>query len=426
MRGGCVFLFAAAYTALGMSSSNTMPRPNQLIQFIGEFLFYGLKQAHHPLRAEYHAAGGQCHRQQSRAAVSQKHSRGEAHGGGKHAARALKDGGHRHYGQHGVRNIEQKAFDKTAAQLFAQQRQRQQQVYQQCPELEGIQREIRGTMGEIIASALRRGTDPLPAIRVIRDKNLSLQKRRAELLAQLGYPEDYLSEKPRCPLCGDTGYRGDGLCSCLKKYYAQEQIRELSRMLDIGSQSFDTFELDWYSPDRGSLPRSPRENAQRNLNLCRDFAARFRPGRENLLLFGAPGLGKTFLSACIARVVSEDGFSVVYDTAGHVFSQFESAKFRRDDDGDTAGEDVERCMNCDLLILDDLGTEMTTSFVQSALYQLLNGRLLTGRSTVISTNLDPEELGRRYGAPLLSRLEGEYQLLPFVGTDIRRLKREQG
>ena len=81
-------------------------------------------------------------------------------------------------------------------------------------------------MGEIIASALRRGTDPLPAIRVIRDKNLSLQRRRTELLAQLGYPEDYLSEKPRCPLCGDTGYRGDGLCSCLKKYYAQEQIRE--------------------------------------------------------------------------------------------------------------------------------------------------------------------------------------------------------
>ena len=320
----------------------------------------------------------------------------------------------------------QKYITPLYLQIQEQQRQRQQQVYQQCPELESIQREIRGTMGEIIASALRRGTDPLPAIRVNRDKNLSLQRRRAELLAQLGYPEDYLSEKPRCPLCGDTGYRGDGLCSCLKKYYAQEQIRELSRMLDIGSQSFDTFELDWYSPDRGSLPRSPRENAQRNLNLCRDFAARFRPGRENLLLFGAPGLGKTFLSACIARVVSEDGFSVVYDTAGHVFSQFESAKFRRDDDGDTAGEDVERCMNCDLLILDDLGTEMTTSFVQSALYQLLNGRLLAGKSTVISTNLDPEELGRRYGAPLLSRLEGEYQLLPFVGTDIRRLKREQG
>ena len=172
---------------------------------------------------------------------------------------------------------------------------------------------------------------------------------------------------------------------------------------------------------------SPRENMELVYEVCLNYAQKF--GRfyfKNLFLSGAPGLGKTFLSACIARTVSEKGFSVVYDPAGHVFSQFESAKFRRDDDGDTAGEDVERCMNCDLLILDDLGTEMTTSFVQSALYQLLNGRLLAGKSTVISTNLDPEELGRRYGAPLLSRLEGEYQLLPFVGTDIRRLKREQG
>ena len=317
-------------------------------------------------------------------------------------------------------------FEEDKQRREADFNQRRRRLYDAEPRLHEIDQQLRATMPKLIASALRRGTDPLPAVRVLRDENLALQRERAALLKGMGYPEDYLEEKPACPLCGDTGYRGDGLCSCLKKYYAQEQIRELSRMLDIGSQSFDTFELDWYSPDRGSLPRSPRENAQRNLNLCRDFAARFRPGRENLLLFGAPGLGKTFLSACIARVVSEDGFSVVYDTAGHVFSQFESAKFRRDDDGDTAGEDVERCMNCDLLILDDLGTEMTTSFVQSALYQLLNGRLLAGKSTVISTNLDPEELGRRYGAPLLSRLEGEYQLLPFVGTDIRRLKREQG
>mgnify|MGYP001071664748 CR=1 FL=1 len=149
-------------------------------------------------------------------------------------------------------------FDEDKQRRQEQQRQRQQQVYQQCPELESIQREIRGTMGEIIASALRRGTDPLPAIRVIRDKNLSLQKRRAELLAQLGYPEDYLSEKPRCPLCGDTGYRGDGLCSCLKKYYAQEQIRELSRLLDIGSYRWQFLSLyicrsdktnNWFHPD---------------------------------------------------------------------------------------------------------------------------------------------------------------------------------
>ena len=317
-------------------------------------------------------------------------------------------------------------FDEDKQRRQEQQRQRQQQVYQQCPELESIQREIRGTMGEIIASALRRGTDPLPAIRVIRDKNLSLQKRRAELLAQLGYPEDYLSEKPRCTLCGDTGYRGDGLCSCLKKYYAQEQIRELSRMLDIGSQSFDTFELDWYSPDRGSLPRSPRENAQRNLNLCRDFAARFRPGRENLLLFGAPGLGKTFLSACIARSVSEQGFSVVYDTAGNIFSQFETRKFQRDTQGvQEARDETRRYLTCDLLILDDLGSELTTQFVQSALYELLNTRLVGEKHTVISSNLTMEEAARRYSPQIASRLIGEYHVLHFFGDDIRLLKKNK-
>ena len=123
-------------------------------------------------------------------------------------------------------------------------------------------------------------------------------------------------------------------------------------------------------------------------------------------------------------MVSEDGFSVVYDTAGHIFSQFEAAKFRRDD-VDEPDESVERCMACDLLILDDLGTEMTTAFVQSALYQLLNGRLLAGKSTIISTNLDPDQIGRRYSAQIMSRLEGEFELLPFTGQDIRLLKREQ-
>ena len=117
---------------------------------------------------------------------------------------------------------------------------------------------------------------------------------------------------------------------------------------------------------------------------------------------------------------------MVYDTAGHVFSQFESAKFRRDDDGDTAGEDVERCMNCDLLILDDLGTEMTTSFVQSALYQLLNGRLLAGRAPSSAPIWTRRSWAAAMGASCCPVWRGEYQLLPFVGTDIRRLKREQG
>ena len=156
-------------------------------------------------------------------------------------------------------------------------------------------------------------------------------------------------------------------------------------------------------------------------DTCVEYAHNFGKKPANLLLFGRPGLGKTHLSAAIAREVSGKGFSVVYDTAGHIFERFEAQKFGRDE----AERDVERVLNCDLLILDDLGTEMVTTFVQSALYQLVNGRMIAGRSTIISTNLAPEEIGSRYGRSVLSRLEGEYEILPFFGEDIRRLKRER-
>ena len=250
-----------------------------------------------------------------------------------------------------------------------------------------------------------------------------LQRERVQLLASLGYPADWLEEKPACTQCGDTGYVQGGVCPCLRAYYAREQLAELSRLLPLGEDSFETFSFDWYdSTVQPAFGVSPRENMERNFDVCRDYAYQFDRGGGNLLLSGGTGLGKTFLSACIARVVSENGFSVVYDTAASVFSRFEDAKFRRDDGG---SEDADRCMKCDLLILDDLGTEMTTAFVQSALYQIVNGRLMGKRATIISTNLAPEEIGSRYGRSVLSRLEGDYEILPFFGEDIRRLKRER-
>lgn len=196
-----------------------------------------------------------------------------------------------------------------------------------------------------------------------------------------------------------------------------EQLAELSRLLPLGEARFDTFRFDLYdSAVWDSYGVSPRANMERNFDVCRDFARQFSRGSGSLLLSGGTGLGKTFLSACIAREVSDAGFSVVYDTAISVFSRYEDAKFRPDEVSDA---DVRRCESCDLLILDDLGTEMTTAFVQSALYQIVNGRMLSGRSTIISTNLAPDELGHRYGAPILSRIEGAYQILPFFGEDIR-------
>ena len=312
---------------------------------------------------------------------------------------------------------------KAKAELCRTAVQRRARLYDAEPRLKEIEQQLRATMPKLIASALRRGADPVPAVRVLRDENLDLQKERASLLKDMGYPADYLEEKPACALCGDTGYHEGQVCRCLREYYKKAQLSELSHLLDLGNQSFENFSLDWYSTDRGERKLSPRENMERNFDVCRDYARQFSNRSDNLLLMGQPGLGKTFLSACIARVVSERGFSVVYDTAEHIFSQMEEEKFRPDDSA-AAREDVQRYLQCDLLIVDDLGTEMVTSFVQSALYQLVNGRLMEGKATIISTNLAPEELGTRYGGAVLSRLEGEYEILPFFGEDIRRLKRQ--
>lgn len=300
---------------------------------------------------------------------------------------------------------------------------RREAIFLRQPRLRDIDRELKATMAKIIRSALVRGTDPSGAIEVLRDENLNLQAERSGLLRAMGLPEDALEEKPLCPLCEDRGYRKNGeVCRCLREYYAREQKKELSRLLDLGSQSFESFSLDWYSDaERPETGISDRENMDRTKRVCRRFADNFDPGKSaNLLLFGPPGLGKTHLSAAIAREVSDGGFSVVYDTAGHVFSCFEAEKFGREEERESG---VERILGCDLLILDDLGTEMTTSFVVSALYQIVNTRLLERRSTIISTNLTPDQIAGRYSPQIASRVEGEYEILPFFGEDIRVQKR---
>ena len=318
-------------------------------------------------------------------------------------------------------------FEEDKRQREERFQSRREGVFQRQPRLREIEGELRATMSRILSSALRRGTDPRAAVEALKKQNLGLQEERRLLLADLGLPEDCLEEKPACPLCGDTGWRGDGaMCRCLRAYCAREQQKELSRMLDLGNQSFETFSLEWYSEiEDPALGVSPRENMDWIYRTCRRYAASFSRESGNLLLPGEPGLGKTFLSAAIAREVSAEGFSVVYDTAAHIFERFEARKFGREM-GEAVEADVERILDCDLLILDDLGTEMTTPFVQSALYGIVNGRITDRRATILSTNLKLEELGRRYTPQIVSRLEGEYQVLPFFGEDIRRLRKERG
>ncbi len=296
-------------------------------------------------------------------------------------------------------------------------------MYIKCPRIEEIDRELSHTMAKIIASGLRRGTDPRPAIEALRGGESQLAAGKAPSPDAPGTAGRLSRGKPKCSRCNDTGFLGSEVCSCLRGYYAKEQNKELSGLLDLGSQCFENFNFDYYSsvPDE-DLGVSPRTNMERVYDICQDYAHEFSPKSGNLLLTGGTGLGKTFLSASIARVVSASGHSVVYDTAGHIFARFEAQKFGRDD-GENADTAVSRALGCDLLILDDLGTELMTSFVHSAMYQIVNTRL-TGKKTVISTNLSPDELGQRYGAPVLSRLQGEYQMLLFFGEDIRRQKRK--
>lgn len=322
------------------------------------------------------------------------------------------------------RALEKYEEDRRAREERYQER--RESVFRRSPRLREIDRELRSVMGRLVAVTFQRGVDPAAEVARLREENLRLQQERRALLERLGLTADCLEERPACPLCGDTGYRNGRACRCLRNYYAREQQRELSRMLDLGSQSFDTFSLDWYSEEcNPALGISARENMDWVCRTCRRYAENFETVSGNLLLTGRPGLGKTHLSAAIAREVSAGGFSVVYDTAAHIFERFEARKFGREA-GEAVEADVERVADCDLLILDDLGTEMTTPFVQSALYGIINGRITDRRATILSTNLKLDELARRYTPQIASRIEGEYQVLPFFGEDIRRLKRERG
>lgn len=310
----------------------------------------------------------------------------------------------------------------------AEQEQARRDIYARLPRVAEIDRELKGTIYQIIAASLKEGRDPVPAIGVIRDRNLDLQAERARLLADHGYAPDALDGRPACARCNDTGWVGASMCTCLRALCAQEQIRELSKLLDLGEQSFDSFSLDCYSPLPWPGERvPPRENMEFIYEVCLNYAQKF--GKfyfRNLFLTGAPGLGKTFLSACIARTVSEKGFSVVYDTAVNIFAQFEEQKFARDRlEAGEARDETKRYLGCDLLILDDLGSELTTPFVQSALYTLINSRLTADRRTVISSNLSMDQLRQRYTPQIASRLEGEYRVLPFYGEDIRLLRKGQ-
>lgn len=302
---------------------------------------------------------------------------------------------------------------------------RRREVYAREPRVRAIDRTLSQTAAAVLKAAMNTGGDPAAAIEGLRQQNLALQAERAGLLSRMGLPADYLTEKPMCEKCGDTGYAGSATCDCVKTRYARLLREQLSTVLHIRDQNFARFNMEYYStrPDK-RLGLSPRENMEYNLDECKAYAKNFGAQSPNLLLYGSTGLGKTFLSSCIAEAVAARGFSVAYDTAINIVAAYETIKFGGGN-GEEAAERAARYERADLLIIDDMGTEMGTAFTVSALYNLINNRLMARRPMIVNTNLPPEALSEKYSPAVASRLLGEFISLRFFGDDIRLLKKQK-
>lgn len=277
------------------------------------------------------------------------------------------------------------------------------------PEFKVIDSELSGT-GLLLFKTACSGGDIAP----IRKRNEELMNKRRALLKKLGYPEDYTEVQYTCKRCSDTGFLGTKMCSCLKEILIMKNIRSSGMGKLIEKQSFDNFDLSWYAGDENDYNRM-----KRNLSVARAFAEGFSTNRSgNLLLIGNTGTGKTHISTAIAKEVISQGFDVLYDSVQNIVKDFSDDQFR---DRYKQPEPVsDKYLECDLLIIDDLGTEFANQLSISGLYNLINTRQNKGLSTIISTNLSAKELAGKYEGRIYSRIVGsDYTVLYFTGRDHR-------
>jgi DNA replication protein DnaC len=287
------------------------------------------------------------------------------------------------------------------------------EVYGKCPEIKEIDKEL-SSVGLNIFGATMQGKDGLSErLKELQDRNESLQARRIELLSDMGYSADYTDMKYNCPLCQDTGYQGVKMCQCLKaaltlKGYESSGIKNL-----LSTQSFESFSFDVY-------PAQCQDIMKRNFNKLHKFAENFKTQKEFFLLVGGTGLGKTHLSTSVAKYLIENGYDVVYEIAQNIFSDFDTDRFRdRFSDTELLSE---KYFDCDLLIIDDLGTEIVTNNTVSYLYNIINTRINKKLPIIISTNLSAKEIKSMYHERITSRLFGEFTIVKFEGSDVRQKK----
>ena len=294
---------------------------------------------------------------------------------------------------------------------------RRMELHSMMPAVAELDRALSGTGLEIMRVTLEGGEGRERKLAEIRERNELLQNARAELLQAAGYPADYSDIRYECEACGDSGYIDGKMCTCMRRAltlagYESSGIGDLLR-----SQTFESFSLDYYRQDGAAYERMAH-----NLKIMKSYADEFSTERmRNLLLMGSTGLGKTHLSSAVARAVIDRGFDVQYVTAVGMLADFEYQRFGNSITGDE-GENVSRYYDCDLLIIDDLGTEVINQFTLSCIYNVINIRLTRKKSTIISTNLMQRELLDKYWDRVTSRLFGEYLPLVFIGTDVRRVR----
>lgn len=269
--------------------------------------------------------------------------------------------------------------------------------------------------GMDIMGVIASGKNTDAHIAAIKERNEKLLEERGRILREGGYPEDYSDIKYDCEKCGDTGYVGTVMCDCMKRALVMAGYESSGLGALIRSQSFENFSLDYYRTGGGNVLQM--ENFRNNLKR---FSENFDGNTyQNYLFVGSTGLGKTHLSTAVAKKVIDRGYDVLYVTAVGMISDFESVRFG---DGSRAKHDIDRYMSADLLIIDDLGTEMINQFTMSCVYDVINERINARRSTIISTNLSSKDIEAKYNERIYSRLIGEYYPVLFSGTDVRKQK----
>ncbi len=310
---------------------------------------------------------------------------------------------------------------KQEAEFQAEEHKRE--LYSAVPELAEIERQLADCGRGLIAAVAARQGEARAMVEQLKYRSLALQEKRRQLLSDIGLDESLLTPRYHCTICNDSGFVGVKRCACM-----EQLLRELAS-LELGQTglenfTFDSFSSDYYSDIPGENGISPRQQMSDHKRFCENYARTFDPKNSvNLLFCGGTGLGKTHLSLAIAGQVIEKGHGVIYASTQNLMSRLEEEHYSRNYNTFSNDEPeqpyLSMVLDCDLLILDDLGTEILNQFLISTLYNLVNSRMLKNKPTIISTNLIPSEIGKRYSPRLVSRLFGSYRTMNFVGKDIR-------